>query len=132
MEELITFINDLATDLFYEKTYLLGKDLFQRGACYELFLIINSIEKGTRLRIHKTRNHVAFEYENELYDSTGQLDNKDDYRTPTKDDISFINEYFGESYRHLNIKETMLRELEIINIKEIRKRFNNKKQKVLK
>lgn len=131
MNKLIEFINDLATDLFYEKTLLFGKDLFQRGACYELFLIIQSIEKDIKLYIHKKHNHVTFEYKGELYDSTGQIQNKDDYRLPTNDDINFINEYFGEAYKFLKIKETMIKELEIINIKEIRKKFSNQKQKVL-
>ena len=131
MENLITFINDLATDLFYEETFLLGKDLFQRGACYELFLIINSIEKDTTLHIHKSRNHVAIKHNDKLYDSTGEIQKKDDYRPVTDDDLSFIKEYYGEAYRHLNIKDKMLEELDKINIKEIIKRMNKPKEKVL-
>lgn len=131
MEDLIIFINDLATDLFYEKTFLLGKDLFQRGACYELFLIINSLEKDTTLYIHKYHNHVAIKHKNKLYDSTGEIENKEEYRPVTKDDMIYIDEYFGESYRHLNIKDKMLKELDKINIKEVIKRMNKAKEKVL-
>ena len=130
MNKLIEFINDLATDLFYEKTLLFGKDLFQRGACYELFLIINHLIKDTELYIHKTKNHVVIKYGKELYDSTGKINNKNEYRQVEKDDLKYINEYFGEGYRYLKIKDTLLNELDKIDISFLLNPMT--KQKVLK
>lgn len=127
MLELIELINSLATELFYDKTYIDGKELFQRGCCYELFLIINKIIPEAELLICKNKNHVAIKYEDTLYDSKGIIQNQNDYKTPTRYDYYFIEENFGLSYKHLHIKENIINEIETINIKDILEKFKQKK-----
>ena len=131
MLDLIILINSLATELFFDKTYLDGEDLFQRGCCYELYLIINSILPETELLIHRDKDHVVIKYKNKIYDSKGLVTDIDDYGEINDLDNIYIEEFYGLHYRHLHVAENIINELYTINIEDLLNKFkNNNKKKI--
>lgn len=129
MEQLITIINDIATELFYEETQLKGSLLFQLGGCYELYLILSKITNDTTLYKNKEREHVVTRYKNRLYDSGGRILYPEEYRKATIEDYLFIEKYYGKTFEHLHIAESVLEELSKRDINELLEKLQ--KQKVL-
>ena len=118
MEYFITFINDVATDLFYDKFYINGRDLFLRGGCYEFYKIVKHFEPSIELYIHKSIDHCAFLFNGSLYDSTGIISDTNMYRKANSVDLSYIEEYFGASFINLHLSSVIVDEIENANIKQ--------------
>lgn len=130
MEFLIGFINDLATDLFYDKVYINGEDLFKSGGCYEFYKIIRHYVPSIELVIHKSIDHVAFLYNGDIYDASGKVDSSL-YRKLTKEDVDYISEYFGNGVSNLHLSETILSEIKLCNIEDtIYQKLELEKEKI--
>ena len=129
IEELITIINDIATNLFYEETGIKGSLLFQIGGCYELYLILSKITNNTTLYINRDKEHVVTKYKNRLYDSGGRIIYPEEYTKATIEDYIYVEKNFGKAFEHLHISESVLEELSKKDINELLEKLQ--KQKVL-
>lgn len=133
IEKFITFVNDLATEVYYEQLNCDGRTLFQNGACYEFIKIIKKFFEIDNILIEKGYNHCAFEYKGNYYDSTGLIKDKEKFSVATEEDILYIEERFGRHLIHYQIYETIISELLLIeNIPYLPSEFyKNKQTKVM-
>lgn len=126
MEMLINFINDLATDLYYERLYVDGKFLFLNGGCLNLVKIIQTYVPypTTQIYLKNDLEHCAIKYKNELYDATGKIIDYENYKLATPEDLLYMEDRFGNHLEYLHIYETIINELSMINISHIMDKFS--------
>lgn len=117
LEKFIEFVADLVDEFdFFCEVNINSKYYFLNGGCYELFKVVNHYFKDTKCVINKDLTHCAIFYNNEIYDITGKIKNKQDYRFIDKEDICYLENI-------LNIKElkneNIINELDKCRIKGI-------------
>ena len=115
LEKFIEFVADLVDefDFFYERE-INSKYYFLNGGCYELFKVINHYFPESRCVINKDLNHCAILYNGEIYDITGKIENKKDYRFVISQDIVYLESMIN--IRELNNKH-IINELDKCRIK---------------
>ncbi len=129
IEKFIVFINDLATDLFYDQLMCDGEVMFQCGACYEFVKIIKKYFDIQNILVNKEYNHCAFEYNGNYYDSKGIIDNRENFSIATEIDMLYIIERFGGNLSGYHIYENMINELsKIEEIPHLPQKFYSKKR----
>lgn len=114
IEKFIVFVNDLTTDIFYEKLYTTGEVLYFRGGCYILAQIIKNYYPSCDIVLSKYNDHCGVLYKGEVYDATGKVENKDDFAIANEEDILYMEDRFGGQLVHLNIYEVITKEIENI------------------
>lgn len=105
----IEFIVELVSefDIFYERD-IDSKYYFLHGGCYELYKVVKHYFPLCQCMISKDLKHCAILYNNEIFDITGKLNNKDNFMLATSEDFRYMERSFG-----LNIEE--LKNSNIIN-----------------
>ena len=122
MDYFISFLNDLATDLFYDITNAYGEQLFQRGACYEFAKIIKHYIPEATIYMSKDHYHCAVKIDDTLYDSKGVITNPQDFYEADEEDYDHMENTFGLELKYLNIAETIIEEMKECNIESIIKK----------
>ena len=96
MEKFIDFVIDLVEeDEFFYNTGLDAKNYFLNGGCYELYKIINHYFPTTKCMVIENCCHCAIGYKNNIYDATGKLENKDEFRLANEVDKKYMEDNFG-------------------------------------
>lgn len=111
IEKFIVFVNDLTTEIFYERLRCNGEYLYQNGACYEFVKIMKEYFDIDNILLDKNFGHCAFEYKNKYYDSNGIIDNMEDYFKVDNDDMLYIMDRFGGHLFSYHIYETIVDEI---------------------
>lgn len=75
------FIDELRNSDFYIQF------LFTQGSCYKLFNLLNKMFDDCTPYINLDITHVVTKHNDNLYDIYGKVDNMDDYKPMTEDDI---------------------------------------------
>lgn len=114
IERFINFINDLATEIYYEQLMCDGKTLFQCGACYEFVKIIKNFFEIDNILIDNDYCHCAIEYNGNYYDSLGIIRDKENFSVATEEDMLYIEERFGVHFIRYKIYETIMNEMSCI------------------
>lgn len=117
IEKFIVFLNDLTTEVFYERLRCNGEYLYQNGACYEFIKIMKEYFDIDNILINKKYSHFVFEYKNNYYDSMGIIENKENFLVATEEDILYMMDGFDGHLFSYHIYETMIDE--ISHIQEI-------------
>ena len=119
MERFIEFVVDLVQedDFFYE-TGLRADDYFLNGGCYELYKIVNHYFPTTKCMVRNDNEHCAVGYEGNVYDATGKLENKDEFRLASEDDIKYMSDNFGTITKLYQLcADKIISDIEECNIK---------------
>lgn len=109
-------MNDLATNIYYERLFCDGKTLFQCGGCYEFVKIIKNYFEIDNILIEKKYDHCAFEYKGNYYDSNGLIKDKDKFSVATDKDILYIEDRFGIHLMRYQISDTLIKEISNIEM----------------
>lgn len=92
----IDFIVDLVNefDIFYDRE-VDSKYYFLHGGCYELYKIVKHYFPNSQCMISKDLKHCAILYDNNIFDITGRLNNKNYFMLATVEDIRYMERCFG-------------------------------------
>jgi len=111
IEKFIEFINDLTTEVYYERLMCNGEILFQNGACYEFVKIMKNYFEIENVLIEKTFDHCAIEYKDNYYDSKGLIEDKDRFSIANDEDLLYIEDKFGGNLIRYQISDTIINEI---------------------
>jgi len=115
----IEFIADLVNefDIFYERE-VDSKYYFLHGGCYELYKIVKHYFSDCQCMISKDLKHCAILYNNDIYDITGKLSNKNYFMLATTEDIRYMERCFGLNVDELK-KDNVINEIDKCRVKGI-------------
>lgn len=131
IEKFIVFMNDLTTEIYYEKLMCNGETLFQSGACYEFVKIMKNFFEIENILIEKSFDHCAIEYKGNYYDSKGLIKEKDKFTIANDEDILYIEDKFGGHLTKYQISDTIINEISNIGkVPYLPSRFYEDKTKV--
>lgn len=113
----IEFVADLVSefDIFYEQA-VDSKYYFNHGGCYELYKVAKHYFPTVECAMKKDYTHCAILYNNEIFDISGKIENIEEYRLATKDDIDYMEDRFGLHIKEIE-SENIITELDKCRIK---------------
>ena len=132
IEKFIEFINDLTTELYYERLRVDGKYIYTHGAALTFIKIIENYFNIDNIYIKNDNEHCAFKYKDYLYDACGIIKNIEDYKIANSEDIIYMRNMFGDHLKDRYIYDTIINEMNKIDnipylnnekIKKYEKRF---------
>lgn len=127
MEHFIEFINDLTTELYYDRLRVDGKYIYTHGAALTFIKIIENYFNIDNVYIRNDNEHCAFSYKGVLYDAYGIIKNPSDFKIANNEDILYMIDMFGGHLKDRYIYDTVIGEMnKIENIPYL----NNEKVKV--
>ena len=118
MEKFIEFIKHLVDefDFLYERQ-VNAEYYFLHGGCYELYKVVKYYFSDVRCVIKKDLKHCAILYKDEIYDITGKIEDRENYKIADAEDIRYMEHCFGLNIKELK-KENIIAEIEKCNIKK--------------
>ena len=117
----IEFVIDLTNeDEVFAGTNFNAKMYFMNGGCYELYKIVKYYYPTAECLISKENNHCAILYENKIYDATGIRIDLDNFKIANKDDIEYMDNYFGLHIKKLEASK-LIDDVNDCNIEKILK-----------
>ena len=131
MEEFIDFIINLTDEEIGD--YLDGdvKHYFLNGGCYEFAKILNNYVQESRIVINKDSNHCGILHFGNVYDATGKVHKKEEFRVATDKDKEYMEFRFGILEKHKvngkKISEYLISVLDQCYIADILKKVNDNK-----
>ena len=121
MLDLIECILDSTTDLKHEAFCNLSTKQIQyfytHGGCYDFVKIVKHFLPDITILVNSDikKAHCVFSYNNILYDANGEVENTNDYRIATEEDIEHMENSFGiDEYRYINGKPFVDAMIEIL------------------
>lgn len=116
-EKFIEFVADLVDEYdFFLEQQVNSRYYFLYGGCYELYKIVNHYFKESQCVINKNTKHCAILYNGEIFDITGKVKDKEQYRLAEKTDIDYMENFFGIDIKELK-NETIIDEISKCDIK---------------
>ena len=134
MEDLISFIIDLANEELYE--HLDGnnaREYFLHGGCYEFSKTIKSFIKSSKIVINrKTNAHCGVLYDRNIYDASGKVKNPQDFEIANNDDLKYMKDRFGIPEKQIvdgkKISEFLIEELKQCKIDRLIERIEGEER----
>ncbi len=122
MEYFIKFILDLVNDEFYQYlSPVSAKYYFLNGGCLELAKVLKSYYPEGQYVINSQKNHIAFLYQNQIYDANGIAEKAN---WEIINNINEFEDYYGNKdiyFKHLPPNQAILQELKEIDMNIIKK-----------
>lgn len=109
MARFIEFVADLVSefDIFYERE-VNAYYYFNHGGCYELYKVVKHYFPTVECMMRKDLKHCAILYNNELFDITGKIENKEDYIKALPEDFLYMERCFGHHIIELEEKNIII------------------------
>lgn len=119
MARFIEFVADLVSefDIFNERE-VNAYYYFLHGGCYELYKVVKHYFPTAQCMIRNDYKHCAVLYNNEIFDVTGKIEEIDQYKLATPEDIDYMEDRFGLRIAELQDKN-IIEELDKCRVKGI-------------
>ncbi len=122
MDYLISFINDLTNDLFYDKFFCDATLVYTAGGCYEYAKIIKKIVPACEIYVSYNKQHCIIKYDGKFYDTLGEVTKDiDQYKKAEQDDIYYMEDNFGGNLKQFKLYDTIIDEISNIDMQSILK-----------
>lgn len=117
MGKFIEFIADLVNEFdIFDEREVDAKYYFLHGGCYELYKVVKHYFPQSQCMISKDLKHCAILYNNEIFDITGKLENKNYFMLATTEDIRYMERCFGLTIEQLK-KDNIISEVNKCRVK---------------
>ena len=120
IERFIEFIVDLANDELYEKLDGNAKYYFLNGGCYELAKVLKKYIPNSKIVINNESDHCAILYNGKIYDASGIIEGRSNFKIANNEDIEYMEDKFGipekENINGAKISDFLINELKECNI----------------
>lgn len=120
IEKFIEIINDELYEEIGDRLY--NSDAicyFMNGGCFQFVEIMKYYFNDSIIMLNKDYTHCCIMIDNNLYDASGKLEDKNNYKIANDIDILYCKNYFGfNEYKYVNnelLVERIIRSINSIN-----------------